>query len=190
VNAKLDTSAQQQSSLSVNNACSVGDAAKAACTAPGDTENPPIVGFVLEGFHLHESLPVDDPDIDDRVHLPLGNTAEGILSGTTHQMLPDLRIVFQAEEQLGDRVDYPENNFPMEWHYPGRNNVAAILPEMEMTDMDKSGSGASSHRFGSEYVDKARRDEAMVQNYLGQTKKRNQLISKGIFNGRPSVPLK
>ncbi len=61
-------------------------------------------------------------------------TAENILLRTLKESLPELCIVSE-EEELDIRDAAPNEDYMLDWHYPGRCNVSADLPEIDLEEM-------------------------------------------------------
>ncbi len=90
------------------------------------------------------------------------STAENILLRTLEESLPDLRIV-SADEELDIRDATPDDDYMLDWHYPGRCNVSADLPEIDLEEM------------------------TAIQELATQVR-RSQLVARGIFTCRPNGP--
>ena len=59
-----------------------------------------------------------------------GVTAESLMQSIIEEMLPDLWIV----STLDIRDAEPDEEYKLEWHYPGRCNVEGIVPELNFTE--------------------------------------------------------
>lgn len=68
------------------------------------------------------------------VNLPLHDynhvTAESIVLRTFEDTLPDLWIV----EELDIRDAVPDEDFMLEWHYPGKCNVQGLVPDVDLSE--------------------------------------------------------
>ncbi|MFN8553477.1 MAG: hypothetical protein U0103_18525 [Candidatus Obscuribacterales bacterium] len=60
-------------------------------------------------------------------------TAESILLRTLEDSLPDLWIV----EELDIRDAVPDEDFMLEWHYPGKCNVQGLVPDVDLTEVTR-----------------------------------------------------
>ncbi len=84
-------------------------------------------------------------------------TAESIMLRTIEEMLPDLWIV-ATEPEPDIRDVEPNEEFMLEWHYPGKCNVEGIVPELDVT-------------------------ESRAQQGLASQVPRSQLVARGILSG-------
>ncbi len=57
-------------------------------------------------------------------------SAESIMLRSLEESLPDLWIV----EDLDIRDAIPDEEFMLEWHYPGKCNVQGIVPEVDISE--------------------------------------------------------
>lgn len=88
-------------------------------------------------------------------------SAESIMLRTIEEMLPDLWIV-STEVGLDIRDAEPDEEYMLEWHYPGKCNVEGIVPELDVT-------------------------ESRVHQGLAAQVPRSQLIARGILSGGRTI---
>lgn len=84
-------------------------------------------------------------------------TAESIMLRAIEESLPDLWIV-STEPELDIRDAVPDEEYMLEWHYPGKCNVEGIVPELNVT-------------------------ESRTQHALATQVPRSQLVARGILSG-------
>lgn len=88
-------------------------------------------------------------------------TAESIIVRSIEEMLPDLWIV-ATEPEPDIRDVEPDQEYMLEWHYPGKCNVEGIVPELNVT-------------------------ESRTHQGLASPVPRSQLIARGILSGGRSL---
>ena len=84
-------------------------------------------------------------------------TAESIMLRTLEESLPDLWIV-SVEPEFDIRDAAPDEEYILEWHYPGKCNLQGIVPEVDLTD-------------------------TVRYNGLAAQVPRSQLVARGILSG-------
>lgn len=84
-------------------------------------------------------------------------TAETIVLRAIEELLPDLWIV-STEPELDIRDAVPDEEFMLEWHYPGKCNVEGIVPDLDVT-------------------------EQRIEHALAAPVPRSQLVARGILSG-------
>jgi len=78
-------------------------------------------------------------------------TAESIMLRTVEESLPDLWIV-SAESEFDIRDVAPDEEYMLEWHYPGKCNVQGIVPEVDLTDTARLTQGLAAQVPRSQLV--------------------------------------
>ncbi|HEY9730772.1 MAG TPA: hypothetical protein V6C89_02600 [Drouetiella sp.] len=89
--------------------------------------------------------------------------AESIMLRSIEESLPDLWIV----EDLDIREAIPDEEFMLEWRYPGKCNVQGIVPEVDITET-------------------ARTNQNSHQGLAAQVP-RSQLVARGILSGGRTI---
>ncbi|CAN5249689.1 hypothetical protein BH10CYA1_BH10CYA1_09710 [soil metagenome] len=70
-------------------------------------------------------------------------TVENLLLRALEDALPDLCIV-TYEDEIDVRDGAADEDCLLDWHYPGRNNVSNMLPEVDFTDNVRVNQGLST----------------------------------------------
>lgn len=73
------------------------------------------------------------------------NSAETIMMRTIEDALPELSL-FSPDDEPDIRDGVPDDDYLLDWHYPGRLNVSFLLPDLDFTDV-RANQGSAVQAF-------------------------------------------